>query len=210
MSGEVYSGSKPAVPYRGVMAALLLLVGTCVLALFMVRTRGDALLGPRMEPKGWDVSIRVPVGFMPVGVIETELGPALRFTAMIERGVSIDLFLWRIDVEEGLAPLEVCEDILRLDLFGPVSRMRLRRVTHPASAPVGSVDGVEVLDPALPGLVRAAVQETRATAVAMVTRGIPISQELHEFFDRSCRSIQSSASARSLMLRGMLNRGHPK
>ena len=189
MAIQVYSIEKPAVQRRALIASILLLLLASCLAAAMTWARSSDAPGPRVEPEGWSISFRPPRRFNGTFGLTT-LGPAYQFDGSARpEGVAI-LVVYRLGRRSADGARDVCERVLGAH-FGPN--------LHPVGTArfawfdrrLGPLDAVEIWEPLMDVLVRAAVPERGdAYALSVAVRGGRISPETYRLFDQTCRSIE--------------------
>lgn len=210
---EVFSATKPPVPRRGLWTTLLLLITTAILAIRLTVNRANAPLGPRIEVPGLGFSFQPPKEFTSTERGFTALGSVFRFKQATGPRSSAELVLHYVPLEA--APADVCRLILDWHAERGWLRLAGPQPSTPVSLPLGTLDGVEIRDPSLSTVVRAAnVEPGLAIALSLTTFGAPPDDELYGRFDLSCRSMvfaPGSAAhllnpARQPQYRGVLDR----
>lgn len=183
----LYGGEKPAVPRRTWVASVLLLVLTSALAWAMTKSRSGETLGPRLEPTGWSISFRPPRRF-PVGEFgPTKLGTAYRFYRRTPEGGLAVLAVFRLEGTGISDARVVCERVLSAHTRLPTLMISASRLTR-FDRKLGPLDAVEIWDPQLAVVVRAAVLAGReAYAVSLRVEG-RIDQCSYSLFQLICAS----------------------
>lgn len=183
---EAYSTTKPALPFRGLTFAVLLLAVSAGLAAELTWRRGERWAADRLSPPGWDISFRLPRGFVPAS--QNREGTFLRFQQSTDGAVA-ELSFWKMDSND-LTEVRIAERILRdgegffnLSVFGPPPQRSVERM--------GSRRAIELSDPDVPMIVRAiALENGKTYAAALRLTDSDDDAELYHLFDRVCRSIQ--------------------
>lgn len=185
---EAYTSTKPAVPYRGLTSAILLLSVSVGLAAGLTWRRGDGWTNDRIAPAEWDISFRLPRGFVPSS--QSRNGMVLRYQQSTD-GATAELSFWKMESGNGMSEARIAERILRdgegffSGIFGPPPQRSIERM--------GNRRAIELRDPALPMIVRAVtLTNGRTYAVALRLTGWEQDAELYQRFDRACRSIEFS------------------
>ncbi len=188
---EVFTSSKPALPYRALILSLLLFALACLLAGGMAWTRSPELLGPRIMLPGWEISFRPPRQFMPGDRVLSELGPAVPFYARLVSGMTVEVVFRQIPVTPGTDTAEVCRRVLRSGATWPLSPL-LNPQPAESIGELGQYDAVELQDPRT--VVRAVVLPTgHAYTVSLGVERPPIDWRLYRLFDLTWRSIEFDA-----------------
>ena len=187
---EVYSGAKPARPHRAWLSSLALLVIVSGLAGAMTWQRTGRLLAGRTEPAGWEISFCPPRVFEPEERKSSQVSTVYPYRLSGERGASAELAVWRLNLEEDVTMIRVCDLILQQNrpswlrtLFGPPPTRTEGRV--------GDRVAVEVQDMATQTVVRSVVLETGvAYALSLRVEGAAIDEGVYRLFDLMCRSVE--------------------
>ena len=194
MPAEVYSTTKPPAPYRAWLIASFLLLLASVLAGDLVhRGSGSWTAGDRIQPQGWEMSFRPPAQFEEVDPNPERFGATYLFRHRGSDGRQVELTFWRLRADEASAAT-VARTIIEKSkswfsmLLGPPPTKAVGRL--------GDRDALEVLDPAIPMILRTLVWESGwAYAVSIRAEGGPIDEGLYALFDMTCRSVRFRAPA---------------
>jgi hypothetical protein len=189
MAIQVYTSEKPAISRRAWFASILLLSVTSVLAWAMTRSRSGEVLGRRIEPAGWSISFRPPRA-LPTGAFgPTEFGVAYRFYGQTPHGDPVLLSVFRLEGAVVGDSLTVCERVLRAHPRPPLPIVHLSRLTR-YDRKLGPFEAVEIWDPQLGIVVRAAVLNSREVyAISLRAPGY-IDPRSYRLFDSMCSSIE--------------------
>ena len=170
--------------------ALVLLGGALALAASFSRARGRETLADRIDVPEWDLSFRPPKRFVQRDVIRNSGGEVLPFYAVTRSGGAAILAMRRFPLNLGDDPASICRQLLR-DQTEKAATDVPTIFLVPSIAPLGPVDGVEMMTPDQNTLVRVAfLDETTALAMELYVKGSAIDESLHAVFDRACRSIK--------------------
>lgn len=190
MAIQVYTGEKPAVSRRAWFASILLLAITSILAWAMTLSRSGEVLGRRIEPAGWSISFRPPRAF-PTGAFgPTELGVAYRFSGQTPSGDLALLSVFRLEGAIAGDGLTVCERVLRAHSRQRLPIVHLSRLTR-YDRKLGPFEAVEVWDPQLGIVVRAAVLKNRVGFAISFRAPGDIDPRSYRLFDATCSSIEN-------------------
>lgn len=187
---EAYSTTKPSLPYRGLLSAALLLLVTTGLAGGLTYRRNTAWSLDRIQPSGWDLSFRLPKGF--VATSQSREGNVLRFQHT-EDGATSELSFWRLETNPGMTEVRIAERVLRdgegffsFNILGPPPERSIEKM--------GSRPAIELRESSIPMVVRAiTLKNGRSYAVALRLPGRVDDAEPYHVFDRACRSIEFGA-----------------
>lgn len=193
MSAEVYSATKPPAPYRAwVIAGFLLLLASALAGDMVQRGSGSWTAGSLIQPQGWEMSFRPPAQFDEVDSAPQHFGNTYVFQHRRADGPLVELIFWRLRAGDAPA-IQVARTILEKSkswfslLLGPSPNRTV--------GPLGNRDALEVLDPAIPMVLRALVLEGGwAYAVSIRVEGGPIDEGLYALFDMTCRSVRFRGS----------------
>lgn len=189
MPAEVYSATKPPAPYRAWVIGSFLLVAASGLAGDMVQ-RGSGLwkAGSLIQPQGWEMAFRPPAQFVEVDPEPSLFGSAYVFQQDEPGGRLVELTFWRLRVDDANS-IKVARTILEKSrswfslLLGPSPTRTVGRL--------GSKDALEVVDPAIPMILRTIISETGwAYSVAIRIEGGSIDKTIYALFDMTCRSVK--------------------
>ncbi len=195
MPAEVYSGTREAVPRRNILVALLLLVGTSLLAGVMVRQRSGVRLAEPVRLKGWTASVAAPAGFALRSTAYYERWQMALFLGPIPPNELIHLMVWERPVERGVHNDVLAEAVLRMtgSLLGR-EVVKARTMAGEPEPMMGDVPAAEVWSPSLSIAARAGVRNGIAYGVSISGQGAPLSADAYERFDACCRSIEPAVS----------------
>ncbi len=189
MPAEVYSAIKPAAAYRSwVISLFLLLLASALAGDMATRGSGGWRAGDLIKPEGWEMIFRAPAQFEEINPDPQRFGATYVFEHRDANGILIQLTFWRMRAE-GATAFKVARTILEesrswFSLFlGPPPTKSVGRL--------GNRDALEVLDPAVPLVLRALVWESGwAYAVSLRVEGAPIDEKLYALFEMTCQSVQ--------------------
>ncbi|MFY4729984.1 hypothetical protein [Nitrospira sp. BLG_2] len=189
MPAEVYSTIKSAVPYRAwLIASFLLLLASALAGDMVYRGSGSWTAGNLVQPQGWEMAFRPPSQFEEVDPDPKQFGTTYLFRYRDHYGRLIELTYWRLRAGDASA-VKVARVILEQSkswfslLLGPSPTRTVGRL--------GTRDALEVVDPAIPMILRALVSESEwAYAVAIRVEGGPIDKSIYTLFDLTCRSVK--------------------
>jgi hypothetical protein len=198
MPTELYSSTKPAVPWRGVVLALGLLLAAGVLAENMVRARSGVHLTATSPQEGWQASFRVPMGFEISARGTLEHWQLARFSGPVDRANTADLFIWERPIEPGVSAKTLAEAVLAMTavLVGQDS-VQARPSPRKAAPLIGARRGVELWSVDTAVIARAAVDGNMAYGVSMSSSGPEVSDAAYARFDACCRSLGHEPGSRS-------------
>jgi len=189
MPGEVYSTTKPAVPYRAWIAAICLLVLASALAADLVRRgAGSWSAGDLIQPQGWEMVFRPPAQFREVEADPERFGSVYVFRHTDREQRMLELTFWRTradDMSAGQVARLILDQLkakswISLFLGPPPTRSAGR---------MGDREAVEFLDP--PILLRALVLESGwSYAVTLRVEDGLLDESLYAIFEMTCRSVR--------------------
>ena len=190
MSIEVFVSERPAVRRHTWAASVLTLGVSVTLAAVMVWQRSGDLLAPRIEPHGWSVSFRPPRRARDPEFGTTILGPAYRFRGWSAAGRGVLLVVQRLEGWSVEDPLAACDLILRA-YAAPVLAAGLPTRAVSFEKKLGPLEAVEVDDPALGVVVRAAMLDNgEAYAVSLAVDGPARDERWYGLFESTCESVR--------------------
>lgn len=190
MQVEVYSSEKPAVAGRALLAAILLFALVSGLALGMTLLRKEVRLAPRIRPEGWSVSFRPPKGYLMAPPSPTRFGVAVPFVGRSRSGGTVNLAVHRVQNTDSRDAKVICDRVLRsyVGLLMPLGSLARQTRTD---VKLGPFDAVEVWEPALGVVVRAAaISGGDAYAVSLGSPDAGDDAEPYETFELMCNSFQ--------------------
>jgi hypothetical protein len=194
MPMEVYTAVRPAIPLRAWVSSLLLLVSASGLAGWMSWSRSGLLLAPRIEPQGWDMTFRPPRRFEPITYDPNAPVRVVLFRTTTASGGVVELAFRRMEALPQVNADEICELLLRpfgsifMAVFAPPAQRTVEKL--------GSLDAVQVHQPAIPMIVRAArLPSNPAYAVSLRALEGPLDESLYHSFDLACRSAEFGPSS---------------
>lgn len=186
---QVHTREKPAISRRAWFASILLLATASVLAWAMALSRSGEVLGRRIEPAGWSISFRPPRAF-PTGAF----GPAeYHFSGQTPGGNPALLSVFRLEEAVVGDGLTVCERVLSAHPRPPLPAVRLSRLTW-YDRKLGPFEAVEIWDPQLGIVVRAAVLENREGYAISLRAPGAIDPHSYRLFDSTCSSTEHQGS----------------
>lgn len=189
MPAEVYSATKPSVPYRAwLIAAFLLLVASVLAGDMVQRGSGSWKAGELTQPEGWEMSFRPPAQFKEVDPEPQQFESTYVYEHRSAAGVRIRLTFWRMRVGNASA-----YDVARVIIESSRSWFSLVLGPAPtkAAGKLGKRDALEILDPAVPLVLRTLVWESGwAYAVSLRVEGGPMDAGLYALFDMTCRGVR--------------------
>jgi hypothetical protein len=194
MTVEVYTAVRPAIPLRAWVSSLLFLISASGLAGWMSWSRSGLLLAPRIEPQGWDMSFRPPRRFEPIAYDPNAPARVVLFHTTTASGGVAELAFRRVEAPPQVNAGEICELLLRP--FGSIFMAVFAPPTQRTVERLGSLDAVQVHQPAIPMIVRA-VRLPDSSAYAVSLRGLegPLDESLYHSFDLACRSAEFGAGS---------------
>lgn len=189
MPAEIYSAIKPAVSYRAwLISAFLLIVASALAGNMVQRGAGSWRAGDLVQPEGWEMSFRAPAQFIEIDPDPRQFGYTYIFEHRPSAGPRVLLTFWRIRAGDTSAS-NVAKAIIESSrswfslVFGPAPTKAVGRL--------GSRDALEILDPAVPLVLRTLVWDSGwAYAVSLRVEGGPIDPGLYALFDMTCRSVR--------------------
>ncbi len=190
MAVKVYAPSTP-IPARRTLFFTIVLFGlVSALAGSMAVQRGSDPLGPRIAPRGWAMSFRIPKGWIPGTPVPGGSVTVFPFHGQSADRTPVDLAVWQIDEQLSGGPTEICSLILR-QYGAPGSETTLGGVPVTGRKAFGSIPGVEAMGPNGSTVVRAVVLDRRVGYAMSLNAGpSTIDKALYELFDLTCRSVE--------------------
>jgi hypothetical protein len=189
MSIEVYVGTRPTISRRAWLVSILLLTVSVALAATMTWRRSDDPLAARIRPVGWSISFRPPRRFQESEFGATVLGSVFRFRGWSTTGAAALLAVHRLDRWPVADPLAACELVLSAYIVPRLPDSMTTRFTR-FDTKFGPFDAVEIHDPLLGVIVRAAVfEDGEVYAISLGVDGPMIEDRSYRAFDLACRSI---------------------
>ena len=185
---EVYTASRPAIPFRAWLSSIFLLASVCGLAGWMSWSRSGDSFAARVEPQDWDISFRPPRRFEPLTAAVTSPAYAIAYRTPTASGEMAELVFRRIEAAANLDADEICNLILR-----PHASILLAVFAAPPTRTIeklGPLDAVQVHYPGIPMVVRAIrLQNGYGYAVSLRVEDGPIDEALYRSFDLACRAV---------------------
>ena len=194
MPAEVYSATKPPAPYRAwLIASFLLLLASALAGEMVQRGSGSWTAGSLIQPQGWEMAFRPPAQFEEVDPDSQQFGTTYVFRHRGSDGRLVELTFWRLRAGDASA-VKVARTILEQ------SRSWFSLLLRPSPIKtvgrMGNRDALEVVDPAIPMVLRTLVSESGwAYAVAIRVEGAPLDKPIYALFDMTCRSVKFLAPA---------------
>lgn len=195
MALEVYSATKPAVSYRAWVGAIGLLALAVGLATGMTWRRTGARLAEVTRPDGWSMSFRVPREFRLADRRTSSDLAHYIYEFASPQPFRAELAAWKA-TGAHLSATEVCERILESSGPSWIGRfIKLSTNVGPpptrSREPLGGMEAIEIVDPAISMVVRAVVADDGAGyAISLRLDGPPLDEETYSLFDITCRSAQ--------------------
>lgn len=189
MTIEVYSFGGEASPRRAVAAAAFLLVLSGLLAIGMSWRRAQDPLVPVLTPPDWKVRFHVPRRYVPVDARTIRRSTAMSFMGETAEGADVFCILWRGPASDRDDLRQTAEEVL--EGFGVGVNWFGEARTHPPQpAPMGDVEGLELIAQSGSAAVRVARIDREVYAVLFATQKNRLDDETLRLFDLTCRSME--------------------
>jgi hypothetical protein len=187
---DLLIGSRPALPWRGVVGAGVLFAGCLALAGQMSQSRAAAGMGSTLEVKELGLRVTLPRGARVGEVVNTRLGLAFPIYGRTAQGAEFELVVRRVVRDRDESAGEVCRRVL--NELVPIWLRPFGRMTLPAAENVmGPWPAFQVFDRRIQILLRAATPADQPAVVAsLVVRSGTIDEATYRLFDRFCGKIR--------------------
>lgn len=189
MPAEVYVSTKPASAARAWLVALLILtVATTLAGVFVQRSSGSWRAGDLIQPNAWEMAFRPPAQFHEVDPEPDQFSSTYAYRWAQRDGRTLHLMYWRMPAGEASAAVIARRFLERY-------RAWIHRILGPAPTQtvgrLGRLDALEVLDPAIPLVLRTIVGDSGwAYGVSLRVEGGPIDQKIYTLFEMICQSVR--------------------
>jgi hypothetical protein len=179
---EVYRQEKPAVPFRALLAAALILLVTLLLAYGLVRSRRALLHDQRVEPAGWSISFQPPSRFAVGSPPPTGLNQVMLYQGT-EGPWPVSITLGGFEFDEGYDVQRIAEVVWGYQDGRGIPEVR--RVT------LGSGPAYEIGGAPIGMLIRFLMPQAREMYFVAITTGGPqLSPAMVRRFDAVSESIR--------------------
>lgn len=187
---QVHSQRRSAAASKTFLGTAILLVVTVVLAAMMSQHRSAHVLGQRVSPSGWGWSFQPPLRFHPKPFGAVSAADGVRcYLGRSTGGAPVRLLLWHIEDHEGDGAEAVARALLD-EFRTPKGAGSPEDSTRRSHHPLGSAQGVQLLDQRIAAVVRAV--EFRVGVVCAITLDVSaasIDRRAFRIFEEVCQSV---------------------